>query len=246
MNGELSAAAAVARRLEGEPRPEQEPAAAGLGDKNRLLAEQVAGLREALERQRGELGRARLRLAEAEREVRALSAAQVALEEEKANLARLYVAASMLHATLDAGEVLDAVRDVVINLLGSEEFAVLEFDPGTAALAPLTWMGIDPDRLRELRVGVGPVGAALRTGEAYVRGADAREDGAAHGEVAACIPLRLAGSVYGVVVIYSLLPQKPGFVPLDGELFELLGRHAAMALYTARLHALLHASARVG
>ena len=36
--------------------------------------------------------------------------------------------------------------------------------------------------------------------------------------------------------IYGLLQQKPGFTPLDHELFNMLGRHAATAIFAARLY----------
>ena len=45
----------------------------------------------------------------------------------------------------------------------------------------------------------------------------------------------MSDKVLGVIAIYSLLTQKDGFTDVDHELFELLGSHAATALYSAKL-----------
>ena len=52
----------------------------------------------------------------------------------------------------------------------------------------------------------------------------------------ACLPLTLDGRVTGAIVLFSLLPHKPGLRELDFELFDLLGTHAATALYCTSLH----------
>ena len=43
--------------------------------------------------------------------------------------------------------------------------------------------------------------------------------------------------VYLLIVVYGLLPQKHELRPVDFELFELLGGHAATALCVSKLHA---------
>lgn len=231
-------ALSTVHRLQDEERRGQELAvrAAELERQNRALTDQLATVRASLDRHQGELVRVRRAVTDMEREGRVLSARLVALEEDKADLARLCVAARILHGTLDTSEVLSAIREVVINLLGSEEFAVLEFDPERAELVPLATMGVDPDACR-LPLGVGPVGHALRTGEPYFRDHDHDADRDAP---VAVVPLRLAGRVAGVAVVFSLLPQKPGLVPFDHDLLDLLADHAAAALYATRLHSMLH------
>jgi transcriptional regulator with GAF, ATPase, and Fis domain len=60
----------------------------------------------------------------------------------------------------------------------------------------------------------------------------------ANGEVpVAYLPLKLGDDLFGVIIIYKLLIQKEGFRALDFELVELLGKHAASAIYSAKLHA---------
>jgi hypothetical protein len=56
-------------------------------------------------------------------------------------------------------------------------------------------------------------------------------------EAVACVPMKIGDGTIGVIVIYSVLPQKECFLPVDFELFKLLGAHAATALMGALLHA---------
>lgn len=204
-----------------------------LRDSNQHLAEQVALLRERLNRHQDELVRARRELAAAQESNRWLSTRYVAIEEEKSNLAKLYVASSFLHASLDREQVVEALHEVLVNLLGSEDFAVFEAGPGH-----------EPQPVSAFRYGprAAPAVASeqavrtLRTGELYLR-----PEGAPG--VAACIPLRLEGRPAGVVEVRELLPQKQGFDAFDAELFDLLGTHVAPALHATRLHALSLAGA---
>jgi GAF domain-containing protein len=66
-----------------------------------------------------------------------------------------------------------------------------------------------------------------------------REPGEEH--LTALVPLALGGKVFGVLAVFRLLPQKPGFEEVDLELFDLLGSQAAVALYSTALHARLAA-----
>jgi hypothetical protein len=50
-----------------------------------------------------------------------------------------------------------------------------------------------------------------------------------------CVPLRLTGTVVGVIVVWDFLGQKAELEGVDFEIFNLLGAHAANALEAARL-----------
>ena len=145
------------------------------------------------------------------------------LETLNANLANLYVASYQLHSTLDRETVLAAIQEIIVNLIGSEEFAVFESVPG--------------GRFR-LAASVGLEDAAALTVHERVAHATASGEtfvAAQHGELTACIPLKIDGGVTGFIVICRLLAHKSGLEPLDLELFDLLGTHAAMALYVSSL-----------
>ena len=50
------------------------------------------------------------------------------------------------------------------------------------------------------------------------------------------IPLQIQKRPIGAIAIFSLLQQKDGFSALDHELFNVLGGHAATAIFAARLY----------
>ncbi|HXH42206.1 MAG TPA: GAF domain-containing protein [Thermoanaerobaculia bacterium] len=150
------------------------------------------------------------------------------LESSNTNLANLYVASYQLHGTLDRQAVLDAIQEIVVNLVGSEQFAVLEGNASSLSLA--CSVGLDDLTIHRSREKDAQLWSDALAGRPYVR-----SDETAEGMVA-CIPLKLDNEVTGVIAIFALLPHKPGLEPLDHELLDLLATHAATALYCTSLH----------
>jgi hypothetical protein len=204
-------------------------------------------LREVAERARGEIevmraGEERLlkALDRAEEANRRFVVRYVEVEQENSNLANLYVASYRLHGTLDRREVLDVIQEIVTNLIGCEEIAIFETDPDCAAVTLVHSCGIDPKAHDEVGFGEGLIGQTVASGETYVA-----VDGApapAEAGLTACIPLKLGDRVTGAIALFRLLPQKAELGALDRELFELLGTHAATALYCSGLEARLAAA----
>ena len=145
------------------------------------------------------------------------------LETVNANLANLYVASYQLHSTLRRPAVLAAIEEIVVNLVGSEEFALFERDQD-GGYRRIASVGIDA---QEPIAAHDRVAQAASSGETWI--------GAADSDLVACIPLKIDGTVTGLIVIRRLLAHKSGIEPLDLELFDLLGMHAAMALYASSL-----------
>jgi hypothetical protein len=152
----------------------------------------------------------------------------VVLQDYTARLAHLYVASYHLQGTLTRQRVLDAISEILINLIGSEDFGIYELENNEFTLA----RGMGPggqgraDRFR--------AGLLRRTAEAgqLLLG----EPGSG---MVACIALKVDGNVSGVIAIFSLLAHKSELEPLDHELFELLATHAATALYSSTLQSRL-------
>ncbi len=162
----------------------------------------------------------------------------VEVEEENNNLANLYVASYQLHSTLDPGEVVKVILEIVINLIGAEIFCVYVCEEGTGVLTPVAAEGDDVSACPSLQVGEGFVGESVEAGEVAI-GDPAEEGGppSQGGEPVVSIPLRVDDRPVGAIVIYKLLQQKDGFSPLDNELFALLAAHAATAIFASRLYA---------
>lgn len=187
---------------------------------------------EELERQKDEiLGRIR----QVEAENVDFANRYVDIESENNMLANLYIASYQLHSTLDFREVLQVITEIVINLIGAEEFAILLLDEKTNKLQAVTTEGMEIEDVPSIAIGDGLVGQMAKTGENYF--IDEMENYVRDFQhPLVCIPLKIKEHVIGVIVIYKLLVQKPKFADVDYELFTLLAGHAATAIFSSKLY----------
>jgi hypothetical protein len=176
------------------------------------------------------------KLAELERELADLRSRHRLLEEQNNNLANLYVASHQLHSTLDFKEVVAIVMEIVTNLIGAESFAIHLVDQNTKALHVIAAEGMDGSLLPPTPLGEGPVGAPAATGRPWVL-QGVQPIAVDPAQPVGVIPLKLKDQVIGAISVWKLLPQKRGgFSALDHQLFELLGGHAATAIFTSKLY----------
>lgn len=159
----------------------------------------------------------------------------VEIEAENNSLANLYIATYQLHSTLDFRDVLRIVSEIIINLIGGEEFALFLLDENTATLQAVVAEGIDAGELPTYPLGTGMPGKVARSGENFFASA---LDGASPSLDAplACIPLKIKQRVIGVIAVYKLFLQKSRFAEIDYELFTLLAGHAATAIFASKLY----------
>jgi hypothetical protein len=210
------------------------------------LEDQLRSARRILETKTRDEARLKRELNVVDEDNRRFTEKFLSLEQQNSNLANLYVAGYRLHGTLDRREVIGTLQEIIANLVGSEEMALFELEPGGRRLSLLASFGIQPEAYQVVPVGEGVIGRAAESGEIFVAGHGAAPE-AAPGEegLTACIPLKLEGRVTGLVAIFRLLPQKRRIEDLDRELFDLLASHAAPALYCAELHARAQACSAV-
>ena len=155
----------------------------------------------------------------------------VDLEAQAASLTSLYVSCHRLHTCMDRIEVLAAIQEIIVNLIGCEQYALFKMSDDRRELILLDSIGIDPDGYRHIASGKGVIGKYVQTGEIFRVGKDGR--GVPSGEdkdLKACVPLKLRNEVTGAIALFRLLPHKPALVEFDQELFEVLRVHAAPAL----------------
>jgi hypothetical protein len=175
-------------------------------------------------------------LADMEATSRTFTERYLQVEKLNANLANLYVASYRIHGSLERAEVLDTLREILINLIGSEEFAIYERDGAGATMRAATSVGVDERRLGAVKIGEPGIGACIARGVPYVPEYDADATSCAP-SITACVPLRVGDRIVGAIVVYKLLAHKASLLESDVELFNLLATHAATALYCAELHA---------
>ncbi len=158
---------------------------------------------------------------------------QLEVEEENNNLANLYVASYQLHSTLEINEVINVVIEIVINLIGAEVFAIYLLDAKGETLKVIASEGAEAAQIPGFRIGSGAFGKAVATGTTTCWGTEPSQDTT---KPIVCIPLVIESRAIGAIGIFKLLQQKDGFSALDHELFNLLGGHAATAIFAARLY----------
>jgi GAF domain-containing protein len=90
-------------------------------------------------------------------------------------------------------------------------------------------------RWRPWATGHGVSGRAAEEKTLYISDEDLTEPSIDNPRV--CVPLVVGDKLLGLISVYSFLSHKSCISELDRELFKLLGGHAAMALYAARLDA---------
>jgi hypothetical protein len=202
------------------------------------LQEQLMNVREEMAQRLDEHSTLVRRLSDVQRENESVAGRFVEIETQNTNLANLYVAGYQLHGSLDRGQVLGSIKEIVINLIGSEDFAIYERE-GEDRLRMIDWFEDPPPVFLEVAFGDGIIGQVAASGEFFVANGD---QGRSVG-MAACVPLQVDGRVTGAIAIFKLLPQKQdGLEPLDEELLGLLASQAGIALYCTGLHAQVQAN----
>lgn len=190
------------------------------------LEQENASLKKAAEDQRRETE-------SMEAENREFADRYVEVERQNSDLISMYVASYQLHSTLDYDDVVKAVKDITINMLGGEIFGLYEINRDSKDLKLIAHEGME-GREGPIPLDDESVRDVIETGEA--RFVESKAEYADGNAPVACLPLKLGEDPYGLIVIHKLLIQKEGFRALDFELVELLGKHAASAIYSAKLH----------
>lgn len=178
---------------------------------------------------------------ELERRIAALEAANIQLterslgaEQKLARAAQLYAAVSELHETADPAEVAIVIKEIVANLLGCEEMGIFEVWPLGPVFTYVDGIGIDADRFATLPPSHPLVQQAYTTAQIVIP-ADPTAEAILGRPVAALVPLRDGATVCAVIVLFTLLRQKPVLEREDADLLEAVASHGGRALFNARL-----------
>jgi hypothetical protein len=210
-------------------------AVATLHEEKVRLESRVRGLEERV-RSREEMQATLLeRIAEMETTTRDFTERYLQIEQLNANLANLYVASYRLHGSLERKDVLETLREILINLIGTENFAVFERETASSTLRVAASFG-PAGGVASLSLGDPGLGARIASGVPYLATGDGQPENLPR-PLAACVPLRVGDRVIGAIVVYELLAHKGALEDGDVELFNLLATHAATALYCSDLHA---------
>jgi hypothetical protein len=136
--------------------------------------------------------------------------------ERDANRVRLAVASQLLGRSGERDDVLDAVEEIIVTMIGSAEIGFFEVLHAEERVALTRTRGIAPSSPL-VASAIGPVREALSTGRVVLPSGR---------EVSAVVPLKMGSTFDGVVAVFRLREQKPALDALDHELLDLLSRQA--------------------
>ncbi|MFZ5862596.1 MAG: GAF domain-containing protein [Nitrospirota bacterium] len=197
---------------------------------------ELSKLRQQLDEMKAEREAMLNRYKVVEEENKDFASRYVEVEEENNNLANLYVASYQLHSTMDLNEVLRIISEIILNLIGSDHFAILTRSDEEPVLNVAAAETMDPS-IKKIPLGEGIIGKTAQTGEPFIVEDLNQPIVSSPDRPIACIPLKIHDGVIGVIAIFDLFEQKKQrLTRVDHELFSMLGGHAATAIFSAMLY----------
>jgi hypothetical protein len=144
---------------------------------------------------------------------------------------RLEAARKRLRESAGQADTLEAIREIVSNLLGCEEIGLFTLGQANEpAQSGLLWsFGIDPQEHGTLAAFDRSALHRALQGEIHV--APVASDGPSNQPLRAFIPIRRNGRIVAVLVMLRLLPQKLAFDEADINLVNLLSDEAGRLLF---------------
>jgi hypothetical protein len=169
-----------------------------------------------------------------------LRARQLSLREQLERhhflLERLHATSTRLIQAVDQGHVFEAIGEIIGNLIGSEQAAILLYCAARQTFTPVWSTGVGEEILRQFTLGVGLVGRAAHEGTSQFRHrTPAAPFLPCEENLTVCVPLKLDREVIGVIVILGLLAPKNGLDWADFELLKFLETYGAVAVQLERL-----------
>ena len=190
------------------------------------------------QRLRAQLTELREQLEAAVAEQQRLSAELVAAEQQAASFVKLHVTNRRLNEATDRADVLAAIQEIIVSVIGSECFAIFELEPDRTHLSLAASFGVESAGMQRLALTsaeCAPLRAVLESGSPWfsapAKGRGCLEDRS--GPVA-YVPLTVGSNVVGIIAVYSLLAPKADLDASDRPLLTLLGLEAARALSSLR------------
>jgi hypothetical protein len=143
---------------------------------------------------------------------------------------RVEAARRRLRESAGQADTIEAIREIVTNLLGCEEIGLFTVEQENSGLF---WsFGIDPKRHGTLNTFEESVVRRVLQGELQVQQIDLKAHAnRASAPLRAFIPIHLNGRIVAVLVMLRLLPQKAGFDEADIRLVKLLSEESGRALF---------------
>lgn len=169
-----------------------------------------------------------------------LKAQQLSLREQLERnhflLERLSVASTRLLQSLEAGDVFDALAEIIATLIGSEEVAIFEYSPSARTFLVSKSWGVEQETLQNCVRGGGILEWTARSGSSQYRGRQQSEALFQRQQnLTACLLLKSGEELVGALAIFGLLPQKACLEWADFELLKFIEVYGSAAIQIDRL-----------
>ena len=139
------------------------------------------------------------------------------------------VARNQLIAAATCDDARRATREIVANLIGCEQFALYEIDYGKAVMWPRWSLGVEMDPWRPVDLIAFPELNRSLEGHATIYTVPTSLE-CFPAPVRALAPVVCDDTRSGLLVLFTLLPQKPTLNETDKRLLEILSLHGGRAL----------------
>jgi hypothetical protein len=163
-----------------------------------------------------------------------LSALLISADARSGELLKLLVAVRALLESRDATAALAGVQDILVNVVGTQEFVIYSLDGDTDCLVPIAGEGEAFSIAAPAPIRGSWLDDIVRGGEVMIPTSRRQQPGRGrHANVAAVVPLRVLDRVLGAIVIARVLPHRELLNFCDREVLGLLGAYAATAIIAA-------------
>jgi hypothetical protein len=142
--------------------------------------------------------------------------------EKQAVLARLYSAANTLQQAVRKGMVENAIFEIVSNLIGCEQVALLVMSKQRDRIEFVGSSGFDPKQVDTLRQNAKQIMEEAPAEPIFVEVEDKEQSFLSSLGISARIPFWIDSATKGAIVFFDLLPQRNGLNAGDHELLKLL------------------------
>lgn len=189
-----------------------------------------ASLMRALAESRAEVGRLTAQLEQFAREHDRLESACVDADAKYAEVASLLAVSQRLMGSADRPGLLRALEEIAVDLLGCEEFIILETGDSGAHFEVARGHGTREQQLSLL----GESSELLRAALATLRPASGT--GPEQRGNVLCVPIVFEGRPMAALYVFSLLPHKHKLDAFDRQIAEVISAHGGVAFArTARI-----------
>ena len=163
---------------------------------------------------------------------RSMSVMLLAAESHANRLLKLVVTARRLIEARDGRDALAALAEIVVAVVGSEDFVIYGLRPDSGILVALG--GAGASYAQALIDGEGPrvIGAWLADRQHALRAAPGAVR-LGERQIAACIPLTILDRAVGAIAIHNLLPHRGPLDAGDDDVLAFIGTFAPTAVLAA-------------